>query len=98
MKTHWNKEPKQKLNPEYIEWLHNQPCYVCQQTPCEAHHVKRKGQITKDHNVLIPLCTKHHRGEFSPHGKHRKEFLDMYPIHAQIQIAHQLLETFEEIK
>ena len=95
MKTHWNKEPKQKPNLDYIEWLHNQPCYVCKTTPCEAHHVKQKGQVTKDHNTLIPLCAEHHRGEYSPHGKHRKEFLDMYPVHAQIQIAHQLLETFE---
>ncbi|GEM_PF-7102134 len=98
MKTTWNKEPKQKLNPDYIEWLHNQPCYVCNQTPCEAHHVKLKGQIAKDHNTLIPLCTEHHRGEFSPHGRDRKEFLGLYPLHAQIQIAHQLLETFEEVK
>ena len=98
MKTHWHKEPKQKPNHEFIEWLHNQPCYVCQRTPSEAHHVKRKGQVTKDHNVLIPLCTEHHRGEYSPHGKHRKEFLEMYPISAQIQIAHQFLETFEATK
>ena len=98
MKTHWHKEPKQKPNHEFIEWLHNQPCYVCQRTPSEAHHVKRKGQVTKDHKLLIPLCYEHHRGDYSPHGKHRKEFLKMYPIDPQIEFANSLLYEFERLK
>ena len=98
MKTHWNKKPKQKPNPEYIEWLHAQACYICGQIPTESHHVKKKGQILKDHKLLIPLCPEHHRGEYSPHGRERAKFLKMYPIDPQIELANSLLYEFERLK
>jgi hypothetical protein len=64
-------------NPEYLDYIRRQECYVCQQKPCEPHHagggVGRKGS---DYSC-VPLCRKHHR-ELHDIGK--STFMKQYEI------------------
>lgn len=54
-------------DPEYLAWLHGQPCCCCGALPIEAHHQPRKSQAGWHDRSTLPLCTAHHRGR---HGIH----------------------------
>lgn len=34
------KEPPRKRSKAHLSFVREQPCLVCQQTPCDAHHLK----------------------------------------------------------
>jgi len=75
----WNK-PKRKgevKDPDYLAWLHDQPCMVCGKLPVEVHHVEIKGMGGRNavnDRCCLPLCVQHHRGEYSPHGRESGRF------------------------
>lgn len=63
---------------EYTSWLHHKPCFVCNSFPVETHHIDGRKFGTDDHKQM-PFCEKHHRGEFSPHGRDADKFYTKYP-------------------
>lgn len=61
---------RQKKNPKYLAWLHEQSCVVCQRfgenqnSPTQAHHCihDRFGTNKAVDDDAIPLCEGHHQG------------------------------------
>lgn len=58
---------RERLDPDYLSWIHQFPCVVCGLWPVEAHHEPPKsaegGSLWHDRKVL-PLCAAHHRGRW----------------------------------
>ncbi|MET4120496.1 hypothetical protein ABIB90_007544 [Bradyrhizobium sp. JR4.1] len=59
------KEPPRKRSKAHLLFVCRQPCLVCQQTPCDAHHLKfaqprALGRKVSD-EFTIPLCRAHHQ-------------------------------------
>lgn len=85
---------KKKRLDEHIDeaklaWIRKQPCYVCGKYGSEAHHITIKGmggRNARNDMQVLPLCHKHHRGEFSPHGRDADLFYKEYPKY-QLQLA-----------
>ncbi|GLR91087.1 ERF family protein [Bradyrhizobium iriomotense] len=58
------KEPQRKRSKAHLLFVREQPCLVCQQTPCDAHHLKFAQPRTLGRKVsdefTVPLCRAHH--------------------------------------
>ncbi|OSI77934.1 single-stranded DNA-binding protein [Bradyrhizobium canariense] len=68
------KEPPRKRSKDHRLFVRGQPCLVCQQTPCDAHHLKfaqprALGRKVGD-EFTVPLCRAHHE-ELHRHGNER---------------------------
>ncbi|RZN08869.1 single-stranded DNA-binding protein [Bradyrhizobium genosp. SA-3] len=68
------KEPPRKRSKAHLLFVRAQPCLVCQQTPCDAHHLKfaqprALGRKVSD-EFAVPLCRAHHE-ELHRHGNER---------------------------
>ncbi|MBB4258783.1 ERF family protein [Bradyrhizobium sp. CIR3A] len=68
------KEPSRKRSKAHLSFVKEQPCLVCQQTPCDAHHLKfaqarALGRKVSD-EFTVPLCRAHHQ-ELHQHGNER---------------------------
>ncbi|MBR0826160.1 DUF968 domain-containing protein [Bradyrhizobium manausense] len=68
------KEPPRKRSKAHLLFVREQPCLVCQQTPCDAHHLKfaqprALGRKVSD-EFTVPLCRAHHE-ELHRHGNER---------------------------
>ncbi|MCP3472119.1 ERF family protein [Bradyrhizobium sp. CCGUVB1N3] len=68
------KDPPRKRSKAHLLFVRDQPCLVCQQTPCDAHHLKfaqprALGQKVSD-EFTVPLCRAHHQ-ELHRHGNER---------------------------
>lgn len=62
------------IDIDFMDWQHkNKCCCVCGAVPIEVHHIHGRMRGRNDRET-VPLCWKHHRGEFSPHGRDVKEF------------------------
>ena len=54
-------------SPRRREWVSQQPCWICKQTPSENAHVKKVGDPASgmgrkdDADHIVPLCRKHHQ-------------------------------------
>ena len=83
-------------NKEYLSWFHNQGygCLVCSNTNIEAHHVE-SGNRGRADDTVVPLCTEHHRGRFSPHGTDAKEFHGQYQKDMMMEVAKKLHSLFK---
>ncbi|WP_377827857.1 hypothetical protein ACFKHW_26765 [Bradyrhizobium lupini] len=59
------KEPPRKRSKAHLLFVCGQPCLVCQQTPCDAHHLKfaqpRALGRKVDDEFTVPLCRAHHQ-------------------------------------
>lgn len=68
------KEPPRKRSKAHLLFVREQPCLVCQQTPCDAHHLKFAQPASLGRKVsdefTVPLCRAHHR-ELHRHGNER---------------------------
>lgn len=53
---------REREDPDYLRWVHGQPCIVCGK-PGEAHHspARRRGLDWHDRKT-VPLCSLHHTG------------------------------------
>jgi hypothetical protein len=59
------KEPARKRSKAHLSFVREQPCLVCQQIPCDAHHLKfaqprALGRKVSD-EFTVPLCRVHHQ-------------------------------------
>lgn len=68
------KEPPRKRSKAHLLFVREQPCLVCRQTPCDAHHLKfaqprALGRKVSD-EFTVPLCRAHHH-ELHRHGNER---------------------------
>ncbi|MCP3409925.1 ERF family protein [Bradyrhizobium sp. CCGB01] len=68
------KEPPRKRSKAHLLFVREHPCLVCQQTPCDAHHLKfaqsrALGRKVSD-EFTVPLCRAHHQ-ELHRHGNER---------------------------
>jgi hypothetical protein len=68
------KEPPRKRSKAHLLFVRDQPCLVCQQTPCDAHHLKfvqprALGRKVGD-EFTVPLCRAHHQ-ELHRHGNEK---------------------------
>ena len=44
--------------PEHRAWMKEQPCLICDRTPCDAAHLKSGGTGRKDsYTRSVPLCS-----------------------------------------
>lgn len=67
------KEPR-KRSKAHLLFVREQPCLVCRQTPCDAHHLtfaqpRALGRKVSD-EFTVPLCRVHHE-ELHRHGNER---------------------------
>lgn len=74
------KEPPRKRSKAHLLFVREQPCLVCQQTPCDPHHLKFAQPRTLGRKVsdefTVPLCRAHHR-ELHRHGNERAWWADL---------------------
>ncbi|MCS3759036.1 ERF family protein [Bradyrhizobium centrosematis] len=68
------KEPPRKRSKAHLLFVREQPCLVCRQTPCDAHHLtfaqaRTLGRKVSD-EFTVPLCRAHHE-ELHRHGNER---------------------------
>ena len=53
----------------FLDWIHEQPCVRCGQTPSEPHHEPTLGSHRGDWKQVSPLCTScHTSGPGARHG------------------------------
>jgi ERF superfamily len=68
------KELPRKRSKAHLLFVREQPCLVCQQTPCDPHHLKFAQPRTLGRKVsdefTVPLCRAHHQ-ELHRHGNER---------------------------
>jgi hypothetical protein len=94
LKRHAPLKQKPFKSKEYMEWIHEKPCIVCNTLPVEAHHVKN-GIGQRDDRSCIPLCMMHHRGTFSPHGYDSNLFYQAYPKDKLLEMAQKLYDEYK---
>ncbi|WP_409192577.1 ERF family protein [Bradyrhizobium sp. RDM4] len=79
------KEPPRKRSKAHLLFVRDQPCLVCQQSPCDAHHLKFAQPRTLGRKVsdefTVPLCRAHHQ-ELHREGNERAWWsnLQMSPL------------------
>ena len=54
------------------------PCMVCNSWPVELHHALTGGGGRKNHDLMLPLCFAHHRGQQGIHTVGRKRWVNNY--------------------
>jgi len=88
------KEPPRKRSKAHLSFVREQPCLVCQQTPCDAHHLKFAQPRTLGRKVsdefTVPLCRVHHQ-ELHRHGNERAWWANLQI--APVPVAHDLWAT-----
>jgi hypothetical protein len=81
------KPPPRKRSKAHLLFVGGQPCMVCRQAPCDAHHLKfaqprALGRKVSD-EFTVPLCRRHHQ-DLHRHGNEKAWWtnlqLDPLPI------------------
>lgn len=85
------KEPPRKRSKAHLVFVREQPCLVCQQTPCDAHHVRFAQPISLGRKVgdqfTVPLCRSHHQ-ELHRYGNERAWWanLQITPLQVALEL------------
>jgi hypothetical protein len=85
------KEPPRKRSKAHLMFVREQPCLVCQQTPCDAHHLRFAQPSTLGRKVsdefTVPLCRAHHK-ELHRYGNERAWWanLQIAPLPAALDL------------
>ncbi|WP_298884004.1 ERF family protein [uncultured Bradyrhizobium sp.] len=74
------KAPRPQRSKAHLLFVRGQPCLVCRQTPCDAHHLKfaqprALGRKVSD-EFTVPLCRAHHQ-ELHRRGSEQTWWSDM---------------------
>ncbi|WP_036043347.1 ERF family protein [Bradyrhizobium yuanmingense] len=85
------KEPPRKRSKAHLLFVRAQPCLVCRQMPCDAHHLtfaqpRALGRKVSD-EFTVPLCRAHHE-ELHRHGNERAWWANLQI--APLPVAHEL--------
>ncbi|WP_166294225.1 ERF family protein [Bradyrhizobium sp. 2S1] len=85
------KEPVRKRSKAHLLFVREQPCLVCRQSPCDAHHLKfaqprALGRKVSD-EFTVPLCRAHHH-ELHRQGNERAWWADLKI--EPLRVAHEL--------
>ncbi|MEY9127609.1 ERF family protein [Bradyrhizobium yuanmingense] len=88
------KEPPRKRSKAHLLFVRAQPCLVCRQTPCDAHHLtfaqpRALGRKVSD-EFTVPLCRAHH-DELHRHGNERAWWANLQI--APLPVAQELWAT-----
>ena len=88
------KEPTRKRSKAHLLFVRGQPCVVCRQSPCDAHHLKfaqpkALGRKVSD-QFTVPLCRTHHQ-DLHRHGNETAWWVNMQI--APLPIAKELWEA-----
>lgn len=88
------KEPPRKRSKAHLLFVREQPCLVCRQTPCDAHHLtfaqpRALGRKVSD-EFTVPLCRAHHE-ELHRHGNERAWWANLQI--APLPVAQELWAT-----
>ncbi|MFK4505594.1 ERF family protein [Bradyrhizobium daqingense] len=85
------RELLRKRSKAHLMFVREQPCLVCQQTPCDAHHLKFAQPSTLGRKVsdefTVPLCRLHHQ-ELHRYGNERAWWanLQITPLQAALDL------------
>lgn len=85
------KELLRKRSKVHLMFVREQPCLVCQQTPCDAHHLRFAQPSTLGRKVsdefTVPLCRFHHH-ELHRYGNERAWWanLQITPLQAALDL------------
>ncbi|MEO8320767.1 MAG: ERF family protein, partial [Bradyrhizobium sp.] len=87
-----------KRSKAHLRFVGSQPCLICQQTPCDAHHLKFSqprslGSKVSD-EFTVPLCRKHHQ-QLHQHGNELAWWANMQV--APSEIAKELWLSSQQI-
>ncbi|MCA1471253.1 DUF968 domain-containing protein [Bradyrhizobium sp. IC3195] len=88
------KEPPRKRSKAHLLFVREQPCLVCRQMPCDAHHLtfaqpRALGRKVSD-EFTVPLCRAHHE-ELHRHGNERAWWANLQI--APLPVAQELWAT-----
>ena len=83
-----------KRSKAHLAFVASQPCLICKEGPCDAHHLKiaqprSLGRKVSD-EFTVPLCRKHHR-ELHQHGNEAAWWANMNIL--PLEIAKSLYEA-----
>lgn len=92
-------KPKVLKDKKYLAYMHNsyKCCLVCGDTNIELHHIKTKTLTDRADNRIVPLCSEHHRGKFSPHGFDSNKFYEQYPKEELLKMAEEFYNEYIEL-
>lgn len=92
-------KPKVYKNKAYLEFLHNgeNSCVVCGSREIELHHIKTKIQTDRDDSKVIPLCSEHHRGKYSPHGFDSSSFYEQSSKELLLEWSEEFFNEYLEV-
>ena len=61
--------PSTVRDEDFLNYIRDQPCAVCMETPSDPHHLDSGVMGSKgDDWTAVPLCRQHHR-EYHDHGE-----------------------------
>lgn len=73
-----------EIDREYLDWIKEQRCVVCNDTPCDPAHTTTVGANGSDYDA-IPLCRLHHSEQ---HSRGVKTFAELYCFSYTLNIRH----------
>jgi len=75
------KKPVRRRNKAHLAFVAEQPCLVCNRSPCDAHHLKFTQPNTLGRKVsdefTVPLCRTHHN-DLHRHGNEMAWWADLH--------------------
>ncbi len=88
------KKPVRRRNKAHLAFVSEQPCLICNRTPCDAHHLKFAQPNTLGRKVsdefTVPLCRTHHN-DLHRNGNEMAWWADLHV--SPIEIAKHLWQS-----